>query len=417
MMRVLFINRCYYPDVEATGQLLAELCADLAQEHDITVLAGRPNLVEGTPHRGLVQREAYDGVKVLRVRNVRFSKKTMIGRLVGISSYVSLSFFIGLLFRKPDVIIVGSDPPLLEAMAAFLRWWHRCPLIFYLQDLHPEAALVIGRLRPGLLTRMLRWTTQVGLRRSDRVIVLGEDMKRHVLARGIDPSKLRIVSNWADTKALRPVKEDNPFRARLGTEGRLLVMYSGNMGLSQNLEQVLVAARSLANEPVSFLFVGGGADKTNLMARAEEWGLCNVQFLPYQPKDQLSETLSAADLHLITQRKGMAGLMVPSKLYSILASGTPYLAAIDTDSGVAQITRTEETGLLVEPDSPEKIAEAIRWCVNHRDELREMGRRGRLVAESRFDRSVSVARFNRVLAETAAPAGGAGLLIPGGLEG
>jgi glycosyltransferase involved in cell wall biosynthesis len=397
-LRVLFLNRSYYPDVEATGQLLTELCSDLARTDDVTVVAGRPNFVAGEQERGgLVREERHCGVRILRVRNSRFRKVSMFGRAVGLATYLVLAIWAAFRSRRPDVIVVETDPPMLGAVGGLLKWWHRCPLVFYLQDLFPEVGLALGKFRPGPLTWLLRAMTQVGLRHADRVVVLGEDMRQRVLRRGIDPAKVTIVPNWADASAVRPRGGQNSLREAWGVGDRFAVMYSGNLGLSQNLEPVLVCARELRDEPVVFLFIGEGAAKQGLMAQAAAWGLENVRFLPYQPKERLGESLTAADLHLVPLRRGLAGCIVPSKLYGILAAGVPYVAAVDAESEVACITRQGDCGLLVEPDSAPPLVEAVRWALAHRDELRQMGRRGRALAEAHFDRPASVAKFRQVL--------------------
>jgi colanic acid biosynthesis glycosyl transferase WcaI len=394
-LRTLFINRSYYPDVEATGQLLTELCGDLARRHDVTVIAGRPNFVAAG--KSLPARETHQGVSIIRVRNLRFSKVGMAGRAAGLASYLLLAFWAALRQRRPDVIVVETDPPALGAMGALLKWWHRCPMVFYLQDLFPEVGLALGKFRPGLLTSFLRWLTNVGLRHADRVVVLGEDMKRIVLQRGVAPERVAVIPNWADTQALRPSDGPNPLRAEWAEDGKFVVMYSGNLGLSQGLDGVLEVASKMRDEPVTFLLVGEGGAKPGLMARATELGLKNVRFLPYQPKERLGDSLSAADLHLIPMRRALAGCMVPSKLYGILAAGRAYIAAVDKDSEVAAVTAAHGTGLRIEPESPEEMASAIRWSLEHRDELKAMGDRGREVAESYFDRGRSVGLFDEVL--------------------
>ncbi len=179
-------------------------------------------------------------------------------------------------------------------------------------------------------------------------------------------------------------------------------MYSGNLGLSQGLEHVLEAARRLRGEPVVFLFVGEGAAKDRLMAQASEWRLPNVRFLPYQPRERLSASLGTADLHLVPLQRGLAGCIVPSKLYGILAAARPYVAAVEDDSEVARVTRQHGTGLLIEPDDPERLAAAVRWALLNRGELAEMGRRGRRLAEGQFDRGQAVTRFEEVLRQAGA---------------
>jgi glycosyltransferase involved in cell wall biosynthesis len=394
---ILFLNRSYWPDVEATGQLLTELCSDLAQTHRVTVIAGRPNFVEASGSGRWLAREHHQGVEIIRVGNRRFTKKSFLGRAVGLLSYLLLAAWAAFRRPRPDVIVVETDPPLLGLLGALLKSWHRCRLVFYLQDLFPEVGLALGRLKPGLLTRFLYWATQVGLQRADRIVVLGEDMRRRVHQRGIDPARVVLVPNWIDTTAIRAVEPGAGLRRVWELNGEFVVMYSGNLGLSQGLDEVLTVARELRGEPVKFVLVGEGAAKAELQARAEQWGLRNVQFRPYEPKERLSASLGTADLHLIPLRRGLAGCIVPSKLYGILAAGRPYVAAVDDDSEVALVTRAEQTGLVIAPDGSEPLAAAIRWCLHHPQELREMGRRGRRVAEQRFDRRVSVAAFQDVL--------------------
>jgi colanic acid biosynthesis glycosyl transferase WcaI len=399
---VLFLNRSYWPDVEATGQLLTELCGDLARRHRVTVIAGQPNFVDAGG-RGLIQRETHQGVHIIRVRNSRFSKKSLLGRVLGLSGYLLLAAWSAFAQRRPDAVVVETDPPVLGALGALLKAWHRCGLVYYLQDLYPEVGLTLGKLRPGPLTWFLRWATQFGLKHADRVVVLGEDMRRRVLDRGIASDKIVIVPNWVDVQQVRPLAGDNRLRKEWNLDGRFVAMYSGNLGLSQNLEQILVAARELQGEPVHFLFVGEGAAKAKLEARAAEWSLDNVSFRPYQPKEALSESLGMADVHLIPLQKGLAGCIVPSKLYGILAAGKPYVAAVDADSEVARITHAEQTGVVIPPDSAADVVAAVRWCVSHPDELAAMGRRGREAAVANFDRAIATANFERVVCETCSP--------------
>jgi colanic acid biosynthesis glycosyl transferase WcaI len=261
--------------------------------------------------------------------------------------------------------------------------------------------LATGKLKPGLLTALLHRATQLGLRRADRVVVLGEDLRRRVLARGIDGGKVVVIPNWIDTRLVRPAADN--LRRAWELNGEFAVMYSGNLGLSQGLEHVLEAARRMRGEPVVFLFAGEGAAKGRLMERAAEWKLPNVRFLPYQPREQLSASLGTADLHLVPLQRGLSGCIVPSKRYGILAAAQPYVAAVEEDSEVALVTRANATGLLIEPDDPERLVAALHWAMANRGELAEMGRRGRRLAEAEYDRRRAVASFEAVLRQ-AAPA-------------
>jgi glycosyltransferase involved in cell wall biosynthesis len=270
-------------------------------------------------------------------------------------------------------------------------------MIFYLQDLFPEVGLAMGRLKPGPVTSLLWWATQLGLRRANRVVVLGEDMRRRVLARDIRPHRIEVIPNWIDTETVKPPAPGQSLRREWDLDGQFLVMYSGNLGLSQDLGQILEAAQTLRHEPIVFLFVGDGAAKADLMEKAASLSLSNVRFLPYQARDRLAVSLGTADLHLIPMQPGLTGLLVPSKLYGILAVGKAYVASVDEDSDVGRVTREANSGILVPPGRPAQLAKAILWAVSNRDTLMEMGERGRAVAQALFDRRLAVAKFSRML--------------------
>ncbi len=180
-------------------------------------------------------------------------------------------------------------------------------------------------------------------------------------------------------------------------------MYSGNIGLSQNLEPLLEAAENLRSSPIQFLIVGEGAAKAGLIAKAEARNLLNVRFLTYQPKERLGESLTAADVHFIPLRRGLAGAIVPSKLYGILAAGVPFVAAVDEASEVTRVARATGAGLIIPPDSPSDLAVCLRWCMDHRDQLRVMGAHGRKMAEAEFSKTICVRRVEEAIVAAARP--------------
>lgn len=393
-LRVLFLNRSYWPDVEATGHLLGELCGDLSRRgHQVSVIAGQPNFLD----RRLPAREFHDGVEIIRVGNRRFSKGSFVGRVIGLLSYLVLCAVATLRQPRPEILVVETDPPVLGLLGAAIKFWRRCALVYYLQDLYPEVGLIMGKFRPGPISWLLHVATQVGLRSADRIVVLGEDMRRRILARGIDSDKIDIVPNWADANEMRPLPPQDSVRQELGTDGKFVVMYAGNLGLSQSLDQTLVAAERLRNDPVVFVYIGEGASKPKLQSFAAEKKLTHVRFLPYHPKERMSAFFSIADVHLVTLQRGLAGCIVPSKLYGILACGGPYIAAVDAESEVTRITEQHQCGLRIEPDDADALVTAIRWCIDHRDELRRMGANGRRLAETELSRDNAVVGFERAL--------------------
>jgi len=329
---------------------------------------------------------------------------------VNLLTYFCFSFVAGFLARRADVVVVLTDPPVLGLVAVFFARLYRAKLIFSIKDVHPEIGVVLGKIKNRAMIKLLDVCTQGTLARADRVAVLGEDMRRRVLARGYrHDDRIRVTPDWVDTTLVCPQPGSNAFRQQQGLDRLFVVMFSGNLGLSQGLDQVLDVAVSLRDRgDIRFVFIGEGAAKADLVERARREGLQNVMFLPYQPKENLSESLGAADVHLVTLRRGLAGLIVPSKVYGIMAVGGPFIAAVEECSDVARIVREENCGVRVEPDDPAQLAEAIRWAVRHPDELRMMGQHGRQAAVTRFDRRIAVTRFQTMLGELAATERGRG---------
>lgn len=396
--RVVVLNRSYWPDAEATGQLLTELCEDLVAKFDVTVVAGQPNQNPERAvfrHRGAEQRK---GVTICRVWNSRLAKSFLPGRALNLLSYLLTASWVSLCIRRPDVIVVETDPPLLCLLGELLRRWHRARLVVYLQDIYPDIAVALGKLPDRWFTRCLRRLMFNVYRRAERVVVLSRDMRDLLVRSGVAADRITCLPNWVDTDRVVPCKEANPFRQRHGLNGQFVVMYSGNLGLCQRLDDILAAAEQLRyRNDIVFLLVGDGASKQHLKESTHRLGLANLRFLPYQPKDKLAESLSAADLHLVPLDPRVASCLMPSKLYGILASGTPLVAIAPGHCELAEITRRAGIGLVATPDDPRALVEAIQWCADHRDDLEPMGYAARRLAEDQFDRTRITSQFVAML--------------------
>ncbi|MFN8625538.1 MAG: glycosyltransferase family 4 protein [Candidatus Binatia bacterium] len=394
-MRLLFLNRSFWPDLEATGQLLTELCTDLSRDHEVSVIAG-PSYHVDTRGRGLWRQDMLGRVRVTRTWGTRLPKRRLLGRLLNLGSYYALAAAAALRSARPDVVVAETDPPLLGLLAVLLcaRW--RCHFVYYCQDIYPDIAAITGGMRSRPLLALLGWANRLAFRKADLIVVLGEDMRRRLLGKGVPAARIAVVPNWVDCNAIRPLSQ-NGFRAQFG--GRFVAMYSGNLGLSQQLESVLEAARRFRDDAgVLFVFIGDGARKGFLEAHARREDLPNVRFLPYQPKEALAESLGAADLHLVPLQAGLAGCMVPSKVYGILAAGRPYVAMMEADADVAVLAREADVGFVTPPGDVAALVEVIRRARAAPDELRAMGVRARQVAERRFHRDLLTKRFGERLA-------------------
>lgn len=398
MLRVVFLNRSYWPDGEATGQLLTELCEDLAEKYDVTVIAGQPNHNPGNESFSRSAAFVHNGVTIERVRHPQWGKRTLVARAIGLVGFLVAATIRAFRIGRPDVVVVETDPFLLALLGGWLKSRYRCRLIVYLQDLYPDIAVALGKVREGWLTRFLRSRLARAYGQADAIVVLSGDMKNRLVDWGIDGSRIVCVENWVDTSAVYPVKVNNPFRVRESIQNKFVVMHSGNMGLSQFLDNVLNAA-ALIDESTNLelLLVGEGATRRDLEAQAKRLELKKVRFLTYQPREELAQSLSAADLHLISMHPDAHHCLMPSKFYGILASGTPILAIAAQESELAKLIREHKIGLCVAPGDPARLAESLTWCANHQDELLEMGNRARLVAVENYDRKRQTARFGELL--------------------
>jgi colanic acid biosynthesis glycosyl transferase WcaI len=400
---VLVLNRSYWPDAEATGQLLTELCEDLASQYQMTVIAGQTNQNPTGVRCRTWGAEEHNGVTIRRVPHLKLGKKFLWARGLNMLTYFAGAALGALFSRRPAAVVVETDPFLLPLLGRLLQVRHGCRLIVYLQDIYPDIAVATGTVRNRWSIRLLRRCLFAVYRRADRVIVLGEDMRAILTKGGIPDDRITTVPNWADTGRIFPVRENNAFRRSEALDGQFVVMYSGNMGLCQNLDNILEAACLLRDRTdIQFLFVGDGVSKTRLEGRARERDLANVRFRPYQPQSQLAHSLSAADLHLVPLDARVTGCLVPSKLYGILAAGVPSLVVADDRCEASRVIRETNTGKIVTPDDPEQLAETIAWCAANRNELKQMGHRARLLAERDYDRKTATGRFGQLLEDAIA---------------
>jgi colanic acid biosynthesis glycosyl transferase WcaI len=393
------LNRSFWPDPEATGQFLTELCEDLSPAHDITFIAGPSYHVGERPKRAW-SIEAVGRVKVIRTWGTRLPKARLQFRITNLATYFALAAVAAIRLERPDIIIAETDPPLLGALGAMLKRRWRCRLVYNVRDLYPDIAQAVGGVKNPLLLGLLAQGNRIAFDSADRVVAIGHDMRARVLAKGVAAERVMVIPDWVDCERIRPLAS-NPFRSQFGD--KFVVMYSGNLGLSQQLESVLEAADILRDDQrIAFAVIGEGAHKSALMRIATARALPNVIFMPYQPKDKLAESLGAADLHLIPLAPGAAGCLVPSKIYAILAAGRPFVAMMEEGAEVARIAREDSLGFVVPPADAAALAAAIREAIGHPEVLHQMGIRARRVAEDRFDRRKVTREFDAMLSGVAA---------------
>lgn len=286
-------------------------------------------------------------------------------------------------------------------LGIFFSKFYGAKFIYSCQDIYPDVGIVTGKLKNPFLNFILEIVNSVSYKTADRITCLGEDMKRKLINKRINVDKISVIHDWADTRLLFPIpKESNPFRLVNNLNNSFVVMYSGNMGLTQGLDKLVEVASELKEKNnLKFLLIGDGADKPNLIAQISRLGLKNIKFLPYQPKEKLNNSLSSPDIHLITSKEGLAGIVVPSKIFGILACGKPFIAWVDEDSEISYIAKKFNCGIVVQPGNVEEMVKCLEWATNNQNELKRMGENGRKAAVEFFDRKISTDKFNKLIEE------------------
>jgi glycosyltransferase involved in cell wall biosynthesis len=393
--RLLVFNQYYWPGFEATAHLLDDLCRGLADEYEITVVTGALHYLDERPGRSW-----RDGIQVVRVRSTSYERSRLSRRALNYVTYLADALRVGLTVPRPQAVLCMTDPPIVADVALIVARRFEIPLVVISQDVFPEVAVQLGRVRNGLLVGLLRRLIAYYLRRSDRVVAIGETMRARLVEKGAPAERIRVIPNWVDTSEVVPEPRDNAWAREQGVVDRFVVMHSGNTGHAQDLDSLIRAAtflRDLAD--LSVLIVGGGARREELGELAELLETDAVRFLPYQPRQVLPLSLSSADVHVVGLARGLAGYVVPSRVYGILASGRPVIAAVEDSTETARLVREAGCGVVVPPGRPELLAGAIRDAHDGVYDLEALGRRGLEYVRANADRSVAVGAYRTLLRE------------------
>jgi putative colanic acid biosynthesis glycosyltransferase WcaI len=399
-VHVCFFNRSYWPDLGATGQLLTELAEDLVRIHgwDVTVVAGYP-IRSDEP---LPPSQWRNGVRIIRAAGSTLDPARFVGRATNYVSYFTSAAVKGLTIRKPDVIVALTDPPIIGLAAISTASKARAPFVFLCEDIFPEVATLLEDFHSDAVNAALTLVNQFLVRKAHRIVALGDTMKRRLVEdKGADPAKISVIHNWANCTAVAPGPRDNAFARQYGLVDRFVVLHAGNIGLSQELEIVLHAAEQLRDYPeIVFVFVGDGSKKKDLQETAARRDLKNVLFLPFQPREAMDQSYATADVSLVSLKRGLAGVIVPSKVYNVLASGRPCIAAVEEDCEVARIVHQAECGFVIHPGDASALRARVLELAADRERAAAMGARARCAALE-FDRPRQIAAYDALLKEVA----------------
>jgi glycosyltransferase involved in cell wall biosynthesis len=403
-LRVVFVNRYYYPDESATAQLLTDLAIGLSADGiEVHIVCSRQLYL--SPIARLPAREFAQGVMIHRVWTTRFGRRRMLGRALDYASfYMTCAFTLIRLLQRADLVVAKTDPPLISIVAAIAARLKGAFLINWLQDIFPEVASQLGVMPlPAIVGAGLRGLRDMSLRVAKANVVLGNRMLEYLETRGVPNSKCTIIENSADPELIRAKAiHDSALRSRLGLTDKFVIGYSGNLGRAHEYETILGAAESLQSDPrFVFLFIGAGANMASLKSKAELRGMPNLRFLAYQPRAELEDSLAAADLHLVSLIPSLEGLIVPSKFYGILAAGRAVLFIGDQDGELSRVICATHCGLVLEPGNSQALAATIKDLESNRDQLAAMGLAARALLCSRFSTKLALASWRKLLTEVA----------------
>lgn len=392
-MRILLLNEYFPPDTSATAYMAAAVVDALAEGHSVTVLCGRPSYDPSERHPYyLLRRERRGAIVVERVGSSAFPRFRMRQRVWNYLSYVILAVPRAL-FIRTDLVMAMTDPPFEGIVGAFVAWLKRKPFVYNIRDLYPEMAVVGSIVRPSWWVRLWERLHRWALRRASRVIVLGEDTRERIITKGIDPTRVVVVRDGVHGVP-RVGGQDHPVTQEIRSGFTFVVLHAGNLGFYGAWETIIKAAGLLNDDGVGFVFVGEGALRSKVEASAH--GVDTVKFLPFRPADQVPYVLSAGDLHLITIKHGLEGVVVPSKLYSTLAAGRPILVLAPEGSDAARVVRRLDCGVVVDPDDPAGVAAIVQELAHDPKRLAQMGERA-FQAAGEFARNKELQHFRCVI--------------------
>jgi glycosyltransferase involved in cell wall biosynthesis len=399
-MKILLLTDHFYPDLSSGGRLLTDLALGLVKAGDqvrvITAFASYNTTESGSPE------ENYLGIQIERVKSTNLLCSSIIGRLVNEISFCFVLFFRVLYSTGIDVIITISSPPFLPFFVMVLSKIKRIPYTYVVMDVFPDIAINMGLLKPdSLIINFWEMLSRLTLQNAARIVVLGRCMY-NVISKKLSNLNvpIDIIHNWSNAEVMNFIPRDtNPFFTKYSyLKDKFIVQYSGNLGRFHEFETILAAAKELENKTrIHFLIIGEGFQRQWLLNEVEKHNLKNVTLLPFQPQEDLVYSLNAADVALVTLKRGAEGLGVPSKFYPVLAVGKPVVAVMNEWAEVALTVKEFGIGITLEQGDTDSLTKAIKQLLSDSNELAQMGKRSRQLFLDRFDRPKAIQAYQKCL--------------------
>ncbi|MBE9104929.1 glycosyltransferase family 4 protein [Nostoc cf. edaphicum LEGE 07299] len=399
-MHILIYSYNYHPEPIGIAPLMTELAEGLVKRgHKVRVITGMPNYPQREIYDGYQNKwyltEQKNGVTIERSYVRIKSKPKLVDRLLLELSFVFTSLPQAFKGGRPDVIIL-TVPPLLGTLpATTLGWLYNCPVVLNVQDILPEAAVRIGLLKNKLMIRTLAALEKFAYRTAHTISVIADGFRENLVNKGVPVNKIVCIPNWVNVNFIRPLpKQSNSWISNHQLNGKFVVLYSGNIALTQGLETVIEAAVCLRHiKDIVFVIVGESTALQRLQEYCQSNGADNVLLLPLQPREKLPEMLAASDVGLIVQKHNVISFNMPSKIPLLLASGRPIVGSVPATGTAAKAIELSGGGIVVEPESPQSMATAVHDLYANPALGRKLGNTGRQFAEENYSLEQALDRY------------------------
>lgn len=410
--KLLIYAHYYVPDTASTGQILRELAEGMLDKFDITVICVVPSYLGTVEEKYKTQKyyeENINGVKILRIRVPEFSKANKISRIKNILAYFFGAMIATFKVGKMDYIFSISQPPILGGLlGVWGKWVKKAKFIYNIQDFNPEQIIAVNYSKNKSIIKSMMVLDKYSCKKSDLIITVGRDLVETVENRftGKKVPETVVINNWIDEKEIYPVDSNHPkivdFKEKYGLIDKFVIMYSGNIGLYYDLENLFKVIENFKSgtktadgRDVVFAFVGAGSVLNKLVQYKEKHQMDNLIFIPYQDKNDLVYSLNSGDIHWVVNAKGIKGVSCPSKYYGVAAAGKGCLSVLETGSEIRCIIEETQGGLCSEPGDYESVKENIRWFIVNAGSKKviDMGQRGRDNLLKNLTRRVSVEKY------------------------
>lgn len=405
---LLMYTNYFYPEVATTGQILTELAEGLSSTFDITVICEIPSYAQEIEDKYKTKRfyvESYSGIKVIRVRVPQVNKQSKISRIKYILSYFLNCILATLKAGKYDLVFTVTQPPILGGILGTIgKFITGGKLMYQIMDFNPEQTIAVNYSGNKVVLKAMMWWDKRTCRKADIVVTLGRDMQETLIARfhGKKVPNNIVINNWIDEEKIHPLAGDDEhvvaFKRKYGLEGKFVIMTSGNIGLYYDFENILkVMGYFKDDDSIRFAFVGDGGMKSTLTEYAKTNNLSNVVFIPFQKKEDLIYSLNSADVHIVTNARGIKGVSVPSKIYGILAVNKPIWGILEEDSEAWRIIEESGCGVLVKAGDYESMRSSLRNIILKKEEFVKNHQTGRAFLEKNLTKDKSIMAYRNAL--------------------